>query len=110
MSNIQTKSAEENEKYYWYLKTIEEQEQKRKLIDQPDDEHEINILRFIKQLEPTGERLMEICQKEVGISFLTASSILETLEKLKEIQYVVSESGKNIEITEKGLQRLETGG
>jgi hypothetical protein len=110
MSDMQTKSTDESEKYYWYLKTIEEQEQKRRLVEQPDTEHEINILRFIKQLEPTGERLMEICQRELGIPFLTASSILETLEKAKEIQYVVGESGKKIEITKKGMQRLDNGG
>ncbi len=116
MSNIESKPNEGNEKYYWYLKTLQEQEQKRMSANQPDSEQEINVLRFIKQLEPTVERLMEICEKELGISLLTASSVLEKLEKSQEIKFleyidsVKQTKIKVVQITDNGLKRLDIGG
>ena len=112
MSDMQSKPDEGSESFYWYLKTLKEQEQKRGSGNRTDNEQEINILRFIKQLEPTVERLMEICEKS-GISLLTASSILENLEKSKGIQFLEYTDSVNqtkikvVQITENGQKRLE---
>lgn len=112
MSNMQSKVDESNESFYWYLKTIEEQEQKRTAANQPDNEQEINVLRFIKLFEPTVERLIGLCEKETGMSVLTVSSILERLEESEEIKYEKSSSSdtKIVQITKKGLERLKNGG
>lgn len=119
---MQSKTDEANESFYWYLKTLKEQEQKRmssKALDEmsskaPDEMLEFNILRFVKLLEPTVERLLEICEKELNISLLTASSILEKLEKSKQIQIVESpdpaKTDKIVKLTENGLQTLKDGG
>jgi len=119
---MQSKQDENPERINWFLKTFKEQQQiQSKVADQPDQAHEIQILRFIKVFNPPVEKLMEISKVELNLSLLMVTDILESLEAKDEIVFeeIIKSSSnasaptfkeKIAKITPKGLYRLESGG
>lgn len=122
---MQSKQEQENpESFSWFLKTFKEQQQQQqqsKVDEQPNQAQEIQILRFIKIVEPSVEKLMEIGKTELNLSVLGITEILEKLEENDEIVFeMISKSDgdantpaskeKIAKITPQGQTRLKSGG
>ena len=119
---MQSKQEENPDRINWFLKSLKEQQQSQsKSSEQPNQEQEIQILRFIKIFNPPVEKLMEISKAELDLSLLMVTDILERLEANGEIAFqVITKSSSDANaptfkekiatITPKGLTRLESGG
>lgn len=79
------------ESFNWFLKTLQEEEKKQGVSgEQPraelDPAIEINVLRFVKVLSPTVDKLMDFAKNELNLSMLTTTLVLDELEKAGDIE------------------------
>lgn len=99
------------ESFSWYLKNLREQ---KSSILTPEIELEIGLLRMIKLFGPIPvEKFVEICKSDSNLPFSRVFELLERLDKNDEITIKADDAfggQKAVEITQKGLIRLEIGG
>lgn len=102
------------ESFNYYLKELQQQQKADPNSRQSITETERNLLGFINLLGSVGvEKLIETCRSEFGLPLSMTTKIIEKLEKLGQINLEPDPDSaakkKIVQITDRGLERLERG-
>jgi len=100
MSNAQNTK----EIFDWFLKAYNRESPAGSIVNMLDDSQTIDLLRFIKLLNPSLDKVMDFFKDEWGVSLSLAVSAVDQLTKDNYIK--IDQNDRKVSIEQKGLDKL----